>query len=151
MKKKAVKDQIESLIGAGEESKEGPIGFSPRSKMVIELASEEARAMGHGYVGTEHLFLGLVREGEGIAAKVLTSLGVDLNKARQIVVKSLGEEMQNQEGGNFQAPKGKPKQQHSTENIDAFGRDLTAEAEKDKLDPVVGRTKEIERVIQVLK
>ncbi|WP_353893402.1 ATP-dependent Clp protease ATP-binding subunit [Proteinivorax hydrogeniformans] len=150
IEKESVKKKINSLAGTGTESKEGPIGYSPRSKMVIELASQEARNMGHGYVGTEHLLLGLIKEGEGIAAKVLKSLGVDLDKTKEMVIKALGEADKGMDT-NFQMPKGKMHHQSSKGgSIENFGRDLTAEAEQQKLDPVIGREKEIERVVQVL-
>ncbi|WP_350343779.1 ATP-dependent Clp protease ATP-binding subunit [Proteinivorax tanatarense] len=151
IQKESVKKEINSLAGTGNEVKEGPIGYSPRSKMVIELASQEAREMGHGYVGTEHLLLGLIKEGEGIAAKVLTSLGVDLEKAKEMVIKALGE-YEKGLNGNSQMPKSNMHQKvkRGSGNIDSFGRDLTDEAEQQKLDPVIGREKEIERVVQVL-
>jgi ATP-dependent Clp protease ATP-binding subunit ClpC len=118
--------------------------LTPRAKRILELAVDEARRMGHNYVGTEHLLLGLIREGEGIAAQVLNSLGVDQEKVRQIILQMLGGvPVQNQ----TQAGKGKAT---NTPVLDRFGRDLTALAREDKLDPVVGREKEIERVVQIL-
>jgi ATP-dependent Clp protease ATP-binding subunit ClpC len=107
---------------------------------VIELAFEEARQLNHNYIGTEHLLLGLIREGEGVAARVLTNLGVDPAKVRVQTTSLLGAE------GQPVAPKGKSK----TPTLDAYGRDLTALARDNKLDPVIGRANEIERVIQIL-
>ncbi len=114
--------------------------FTPRAKRVIELAFEEARQLNHNYIGTEHLLLGLIREGEGVAARVLTNLGVDPAKVRVQTTSLLGAE------GQPSAPKGKSK----TPTLDAYGRDLTQLARDNKLDPVIGRNNEIERVIQIL-
>ncbi|MGB9652483.1 MAG: ATP-dependent Clp protease ATP-binding subunit, partial [Candidatus Cybelea sp.] len=114
--------------------------FTPRAKRVIELAFEEARQLNHNYIGTEHLLLGLIREGEGVAARVLTNLGVDPAKVRVQTTSLLGAE------GQPAAPKGKSK----TPTLDAYGRDLTQLARDNKLDPVIGRNNEIERVIQIL-
>src|SRR5476649_241677 len=114
--------------------------FTPRAKRVIELAFEEARQLNHNYIGTEHLLLGLIREGEGVAARVLTNLGVDPAKVRVQTTSLLGAE------GQPPAPKGKSK----TPTLDAYGRDLTVLARENKLDPVIGRASEIERVIQIL-
>jgi ATP-dependent Clp protease ATP-binding subunit ClpC len=114
--------------------------FTPRAKRVIELAFEEARQLNHNYIGTEHLLLGLIREGEGVAARVLTNLGVDPAKVRVQTTSLLGAE------GQPVAPKGKSK----TPTLDAYGRDLTTLARDNKLDPVIGRANEIERVIQIL-
>ncbi len=142
----SVKEQIEALVGKSNENIDGNIGFSPRSKMVIQLASEEAQMLGHDYVGTEHILLGLIREGEGVAAKVLENLGVDLEKTREVVLKELGSTPQSK------SPKSNSNNYNSkpTPMLDSFGRDLTREAENSKLDPVIGRDQEIERVIQVL-
>lgn len=141
-----VRAQIEALVGQGEKPIEGNIGFSPRSKTVVQLATDEAQMLGHNYVGTEHLLLGLIREGEGVAAKVLSNMGIELPKARDSVLKELDGFSQQK------TPKAKNNgyAQKSTPILDSFGRDLTKEAEKGKLDPVVGRSKEIDRVIQVL-
>jgi ATP-dependent Clp protease ATP-binding subunit ClpC len=114
--------------------------FTPRAKRVIELAFEEARQLNHNYIGTEHLLLGLIREGEGVAARVLTNLGVDPAKVRVQTTSLLGAE------GQPVTPKGKSK----TPTLDAYGRDLTQLARENKLDPVIGRANEIERVIQIL-
>ncbi|MHB1419434.1 MAG: ATP-dependent Clp protease ATP-binding subunit [Bacillota bacterium] len=162
-------DQVEEetikVIGSGEEE-QGPVsGFTPRAKKVLELANEEARRQGIGYVGTEHLLLGLLREGEGAAAQILENLGIGLDNVRQQVASLLGNDQASGlppfAGGLFgpmqgtaqqpgQKPVGKTGKRSSTTTIDQYGRDLTQMAKEDKLDPVVGREKEIERVIQVL-
>ncbi|MFO7263038.1 MAG: ATP-dependent Clp protease ATP-binding subunit ClpC [Bacillaceae bacterium G1] len=138
-----IRSEVESLIGRGE-GQTPPIPYTPRAKKVIELSMDEARKLGHTYVGTEHILLGLIREGEGVAARVLNNLGVSLNKARQQVLQLLGsgEAMAaHQVGGNGSV---------STPTLDSLARDLTAIAREGNLDPVIGREKEIERVIQVL-
>jgi ATP-dependent Clp protease ATP-binding subunit ClpC len=136
-----VRSAVEFIIGRGDRMVVGEIGLTPRAKKVIELAVDEARRLGHHYIGTEHLLLGLVREGEGIAAGVLESLGVNLEKVRTQTIQVLS-----QSGG---APHGEGR--HSrTPTIDQLGMDLTAAARNDKLDPVIGRETEIERVIQIL-
>ncbi len=136
-----VRSAVEFIIGRGDRMVVGEIGLTPRAKKVIELAVDEARRLGHHYIGTEHLLLGLVREGEGIAAGVLESLGVNLEKVRTQTIQVLS-----QSGG---APHGEGR--HSrTPTIDQLGMDLTAAARADKLDPVIGRSEEIERVIQIL-
>ena len=121
----------------------GEIPFTPRAKRVLELAVEEARSLGHNYVGTEHLLLGLIREGEGVAAKVLLELGVDRKRVREETLKLLGGTPSPQQPARA---RGAPK----TPALNQFGRDLTQLARESKLDPVIGREKEIERVIQVL-
>ena len=121
----------------------GEIPFTPRAKRVLELAIEEARLLGHNYVGTEHLLLGLIREGEGVAAQVLTELGVDRKRVREEVLKLLGPTT------TVKARKAK-KEKSDTPNLDQFGRELTQLARESKLDPIIGRESEIERVIQVL-
>jgi ATP-dependent Clp protease ATP-binding subunit ClpC len=121
----------------------GEIPFTPRAKRVLELAIEEARLLGHNYVGTEHLLLGLIREGEGVAAQVLAELGVDRKRVREEVLKLLGPST------TVKARKTK-KEKSDTPNLDQFGRDLAQMAREDKLDPIIGREAEIERVIQVL-
>ncbi|MHB8927302.1 MAG: ATP-dependent Clp protease ATP-binding subunit [Bacillota bacterium] len=143
-----VRGEVEKVVGKAEGAGEGG-AFSPRAKrIVIELTAEEARALGHTYIGTEHILLALIREGEGVAAQVLESLGVDLEKVRAQVVALLG-------GVTPQAsapgPTGGPaKPRSKTPTLDNFGRDLTAMAREGKLDPVVGREKETERVVQIL-
>ncbi|MGE5593580.1 MAG: ATP-dependent Clp protease ATP-binding subunit [Betaproteobacteria bacterium] len=136
-----VRQAVESMVGRGDPDRVRMLTLTPRAKKVLELAMAEARQLGQGYIGTEHILLGLIREGEGVAAQVLTSLGADLEKVRKEVVGLLGE-------APGAATKGK--KAHKTPTLDQFGRDLTAMAEEGKLDPVIGRAKEIERVIQVL-
>ncbi|MGI6149101.1 MAG: ATP-dependent Clp protease ATP-binding subunit [Firmicutes bacterium] len=136
-----VRAEIERVIGRGEAGVSGPSGFTPRTKRVLELAFDEARQLGHSYIGTEHILLGLIREGEGVAAQVLINLGADLDKVRRQVVELLG-------GAAKQGPR--PQRKTKTPTLDQFGRDLTEMAREGKLDPVIGRDKEIERVIQVL-
>src|SRR5881275_1514726 len=137
-----VRSAVEFIIGRGERTVTGDIGLTPRAKKVIELSVEEARRLNHNYIGTEHLLLGLVREGEGIAAGVLESLGVSLDKVRQQVNYVL-----NQSGTYSQQ-----ESRHSSKTpvIDQLGMDLTAAARANKLDPCIGREKELERVIQIL-
>ena len=139
-----VRSAVEFIIGRGDRIVLGEIGLTPRAKKVIELAVDEARRLNHHYIGTEHLLLGLVREGEGIAAGVLESLGVNLEKVRTTTIQILA-----QKGESPRTERGADK--HSrTPTIDAMGMDLTAAARAGKLDPVVGRDAEIERVIQIL-
>src|SRR5690349_4735867 len=137
-----VRSAVEFIIGRGDRIVMGEIGLTPRAKKVIELAVDEARRLNHHYIGTEHLLLGLVREGEGIAAGVLESLGVSLEKVRTQVIQVLNSS--GQQYGQKQAGPSK------TPYVDALGVDLTAQAAAGKLDPVIGRKKEIERVIQIL-
>ncbi len=137
-----VRSAVEFIIGRGDRIVMGEIGLTPRAKKVIELAVDEARRLNHHYIGTEHLLLGLVREGEGIAAGVLESLGVSLEKVRTQVIQVLN--TSGQQYGQKQAGPSK------TPYVDALGTDLTAAASAGKLDPVIGRKKEIERVIQIL-
>jgi ATP-dependent Clp protease ATP-binding subunit ClpC len=135
-----VRQEVEAIVGRGGQTVQQEMVFTPRAKRVIELAFEEARQLNHNYIGTEHLLLGLIREGEGVAARVLTNLGVDPAKVRVQTTSLLGAE------GQPPAPKGKSK----TPTLDAYGRDLTQLARDNKLDPVIGRNNEIERVIQIL-
>ncbi|MBM3450688.1 MAG: ATP-dependent Clp protease ATP-binding subunit [Armatimonadetes bacterium] len=135
-----VRAEIEGAIGRGDRTPYEEVAFTPRAKKVLELALDEARRLGHNYIGTEHLLLGLIREGEGVAARVLESMGADLERIRAQVVYLLGEE-----GTTTYA-----KQSSKTPTLDEFGRDLTKMARENKLDPVIGREREIERVIQVL-
>jgi len=143
-----LRQEVEKIIPKGDKEPPQSISYTPRAKRVIELAIEESQNLGHNYVGTEHLLLGLLREGEGIAAQVLTNLGIDLKKARKEVIQLLGGEEASSSAGSGSAREAKSGQQ--TPTLDAFGRDLTRLAQEGKLDPVVGRDKEIERVIQVL-
>src|SRR5690625_2315344 len=140
-----IQEEVEKLIGVGKEPMK-TIHYTPRVKKVIELSMDEARKLGHSYVGTEHLLLGLIREGEGVAARVFNNLGVSLNKARQQVLQLLGsnESTSSQRGGQKSAVN-----QH-TPTLDSLARDLTEIARQGEIDPVIGRSKEIERVIQVL-
>ena len=137
-----VRSAVEFIIGRGDRMVIGDISLTPRAKKVIELAVEEARRLNHNYIGTEHLLLGLVREGEGIAAGVLESLGVNLEKVRTQVIQVVSQ-------STTTAP-AEGKQQSKTPTIDQMGQDLTALARAGKIDPIIGRDKEIERVIQIL-
>ncbi|KKI99164.1 ATP-dependent Clp protease ATP-binding subunit [Prochlorothrix hollandica] len=134
--------EVEKIIGRGSGFVAVEIPFTPRAKRVLELSLEEARQLGHNYIGTEHLLLGLIREGEGVAARVLENLGVDLTKVRTQVIRMLGETAEVSTGGSSGRTK--------TPTLDEFGSNLTQLATESKLDPVVGRQKEIERVIQIL-
>ena len=144
----AVRQQVEEIIGQGQAAPTGHIPFTPRAKKVLELSLREALQLGHNYIGTEHILLGLIREGEGVAAQVLQKLGADLNRVRQTVIQLLsgytGGKGETTPGG---APEG---QQSGSMVLDQFGRNLTQLARDGKLDPVIGREKEIERVMQVL-
>ncbi|MCX4275133.1 MAG: ATP-dependent Clp protease ATP-binding subunit [Candidatus Gastranaerophilales bacterium] len=146
---KDARAQVEKIIGRGSGFVAVEIPFTPRAKKVLELSWDEARQLGHNYIGTEHLLLGLIREGEGVAAKVLENLGVDLNKCRSNVIKLLGESRTSQ-GGQQTTTAGAPQSKAKTPSLDEFGTDLTLAAQEQRLDPVVGREKEIERVIQIL-
>ncbi|MBW4462929.1 MAG: ATP-dependent Clp protease ATP-binding subunit [Nodosilinea sp. WJT8-NPBG4] len=134
--------EVEKIIGRGSGFVAVEIPFTPRAKRVLELSLEEARQLGHNYIGTEHLLLGLIREGEGVAARVLENLGVDLSKVRTQVIRMLGETAEVSAGSSGGRTK--------TPTLDEFGSNLTQMAADGKLDPVVGRQKEIERVIQIL-
>ncbi|MHC5281187.1 ATP-dependent Clp protease ATP-binding subunit [Listeria kieliensis] len=136
-----VQQEVEELIGQGEKTVT-TIQYTPRAKKVIELSMDEARKLGHSYVGTEHILLGLIREGEGVAARVLSNLGVSLNKARQQVLQLLG--------GGDNGTAGRQTNTQATPTLDSLARDLTVIAREDNLDPVIGRAKEIQRVIEVL-
>jgi ATP-dependent Clp protease ATP-binding subunit ClpC len=138
--------EVEKIIGRGSGFVAVEIPFTPRAKRVLELSLEEARQLGHNYIGTEHLLLGLIREGEGVAARVLENLGVDLSKVRTQVIRMLGETAEVSSGGGGGSSGGRTK----TPTLDEFGSNLTQMAVDGKLDPVVGRQKEIERVIQIL-
>jgi len=138
-----VRTAVEFIIGRGDRPVVGEVGLTPRAKRVIELAIDEARRLGHNYIGTEHLLLGLVREGEGIAAGVLESLGVNLDKVRHEVIRVLSQ-------SSSVGPAQETKRTSKTPTVDALGINLTEAARAGKLDPVIGREKEIERVIQIL-
>jgi ATP-dependent Clp protease ATP-binding subunit ClpC len=138
-----IQKEVEALIGRGTEVAQ-TVHYTPRAKKVIELSMDEARKLGHSYVGTEHILLGLIREGEGVAARVLNNLGVSLNKARQQVLQLLGS---NESSSGHQ---GGAAANANTPTLDSLARDLTAIAREGRLDPVIGRSKEIQRVIEVL-
>ena len=135
--------EVEKIIGRGSGFVAVEIPFTPRAKRVLELSLEEARQLGHNYIGTEHLLLGLIKEGEGVAARVLENLSVDLSKVRSQIIRSLGDNTEVSSGGNNSA-------RSKTPTLDEFGTNLTTKAQEGRLDPVVGRAKEIERVIQIL-
>jgi ATP-dependent Clp protease ATP-binding subunit ClpC len=143
----AVREQVQEIIGQGQQAPSGHIPFTPRAKKVLELSLREALQLGHNYIGTEHILLGLIREGEGVAAQVLVKLGADLNRVRQQVIQLLsgyqGKEPATAGGATEGTPSG-------SLVLDQFGRNLTQAAREGKLDPVIGREKEIERVMQVL-
>ncbi|HEY7859174.1 MAG TPA: ATP-dependent Clp protease ATP-binding subunit [Candidatus Nanopelagicales bacterium] len=143
----AVRQQVEEIIGQGQQAPSGHIPFTPRAKKVLELSLREALQLGHNYIGTEHILLGLIREGEGVAAQVLVKLGADLNRVRQQVIQLLS----GYQGKEPAAAGGPAEGTPSTSLVlDQFGRNLTQAARESKLDPVIGRGKEIERVMQVL-
>ncbi|WP_334143923.1 Clp protease N-terminal domain-containing protein, partial [Rhabdothermincola sp.] len=148
----AVRSQVEEIIGQGGSSPSGHIPFTPRAKKVLELSLREALQLGHNYIGTEHILLGLIREGEGVAAQVLVKLGADLSRVRQQVIQLLS---------GYAGPGGQEKAGATTGGsgeqtpsgslvLDQFGRNLTQLAREKKLDPVIGRERETERVMQVL-
>ena len=148
----AVREQVQEIIGQGQQAPTGHIPFTPRAKKVLELSLREALQLGHNYIGTEHILLGLIREGEGVAAQVLVKLGADLNRVRQQVIQLIsgyqGKEGQQPAGVTAGgAQEGTPS---GSTVLDQFGRNLTQAAREGKLDPVIGREKEIERVMQVL-
>ncbi|MGH8945733.1 MAG: ATP-dependent Clp protease ATP-binding subunit [Acidimicrobiia bacterium] len=147
----SVRDEVVKIIGQGQQSPSGHIPFTPRAKKVLELSLREALQLGHNYIGTEHILLGLIREGEGVAAQVLQQLGAELQKVRQTVIQLLS----GPGGGEEQQPKGAGaggRESASTGStvLDQFGRNLTQSAREGSLDPVIGRTREIERVMQIL-
>ncbi|PID53561.1 MAG: NDP-hexose 4-ketoreductase [Micrococcales bacterium] len=143
----SVREQVQEIIGQGQQAPSGHIPFTPRAKKVLELSLREALQLGHNYIGTEHILLGLIREGEGVAANVLVKLGADLNRVRQQVLQLLsgyqGKEPATTGGPTEGTPSG-------SLVLDQFGRNLTQAARESKLDPVIGRVQEIERVMQVL-
>ncbi|SEQ84948.1 ATP-dependent protease ATP-binding subunit ClpC [Piscibacillus halophilus] len=140
-----IQQEVEQLIGRGQNTSQ-TIHYTPRAKKVIELSMDEARKLSHSYVGTEHILLGLIREGEGVAARVFNNLGVSLNKARQQVLQLLG----SNESTSSQRGNQKQSNNAHTPTLDSLARDLTSVAREGGIDPVIGRSKEIERVIQVL-
>jgi ATP-dependent Clp protease ATP-binding subunit ClpC len=140
--KEVIESKIIDMIGEGQNEVKGSIGLTPRSKKVLNLAMDEARKMGHNYIGTEHLLLGLIREGEGVAVRILMDLNSDISNIKEEVIDLLG-------GKNSMKKKSKSSSR-KTKNLDEYSRDLTEMASENKLDPVIGRDKEINRVIQVL-
>ncbi|MEE8407745.1 MAG: ATP-dependent Clp protease ATP-binding subunit [Acidimicrobiia bacterium] len=147
----SVRDEVVKIIGQGQQSPSGHIPFTPRAKKVLELSLREALQLGHNYIGTEHILLGLIREGEGVAAQVLQQLGAELQKVRQTVIQLLS----GPGGSEEQSPKGagaggRESSSSGSTILDQFGRNLTSAAASGKLDPVIGRTREIERVMQIL-
>ena len=153
----AVRAQVEEIIGQGGSSPSGHIPFTPRAKKVLELSLREALQLGHNYIGTEHILLGLLREGEGVATQVLVKLGADLGKVRQQVIQLLsgyqGPGTQGEpaaQGGTGVGAKDEPSEKGGSQILDQFGRNLTQLARDKKLDPVIGRARELERVMQIL-
>ena len=159
----AVRSQVEEIIGTGGSSPSGHIPFTPRAKKVLELSLREALQLGHNYIGTEHILLGLIREGEGVAAQVLVKLGADLSRVRQQVIQLLsgyqgpsGSGSGQGSGGSRQeatagvGPGSKEEEKGSSQILDQFGRNLTQAAREGQLDPVIGRSRELERVMQIL-
>ncbi|MCP9621505.1 ATP-dependent Clp protease ATP-binding subunit [Nocardia otitidiscaviarum] len=143
-----VRSQVEEIIGQGQQAPSGHIPFTPRAKKVLELSLREALQLGHNYIGTEHILLGLIHEGEGVAAQVLVKLGADLNRVRQQVIQLLsGYQGKEPVESGTRGEAGTPS---TSLVLDQFGRNLTQAALEGKLDPVIGRSKEIERVMQVL-
>ena len=163
----AVRNQVEEIIGQGGSSPSGHIPFTPRAKKVLELSLREALQLGHNYIGTEHILLGLIREGEGVAAQVLVKLGADLSRVRQQVIQLLsgyqgpsggagsggGSSGRSSEQGSASANVGGQSKggddDKNSQILDQFGRNLTAMARERKLDPVIGRTRELERVMRI--
>ena len=143
----AVRAQVEEIIGQGQQAPSGHIPFTPRAKKVLELSLREALQLGHNYIGTEHILLGLIREGEGVAAQVLVKLGADLNRVRSTVIQLLSGYQ-----GKEAVTQGGPAEGNASTStvLDQFGRNLTVAAREGKLDPVIGRESEIERVMQIL-
>jgi ATP-dependent Clp protease ATP-binding subunit ClpC len=151
----AVRNQVEEIIGQGQQAPSGHIPFTPRAKKVLELSLREALQLGHSYIGTEHILLGLIREGEGVAAQVLQKLGADLNRVRQQVIQLLsgfqGKEGQaGTSGATASTGATSTEAPSSSLVLDQFGRNLTQDAREGKLDPIIGREGQIERVMQVL-
>ncbi|MFH1104967.1 MAG: Clp protease N-terminal domain-containing protein, partial [Actinomycetota bacterium] len=156
----SVRSQVVEIIGQGAQAPTGHIPFTPRAKKVLELSLREALQLGHNYIGTEHILLGLIREGEGVAAQVLQKLGAELHKVRQTVIQLLsgaqgdeppssGEQQSSGRRGGERGGSGGESTSGSTV-LDQFGRNLTQYARERKLDPVIGRQREIERVMQIL-
>jgi ATP-dependent Clp protease ATP-binding subunit ClpC len=153
----AVREQVVEIIGQGQQAPTGHIPFTPRAKKVLELSLREALQLGHNYIGTEHILLGLIREGEGVAAQVLQKLGAELQKVRQTVIQLLSGSGSSEEAASSGAPSGTMRSSSAGSEssqgstvLDQFGRNLTQAARERKLDPVIGRSREIERVMQIL-
>src|ERR1700754_890337 len=146
----AVRAQVEEIIGQGQQAPSGHIPFTPRAKKVLELSLREALQLGHSYIGTEHILLGLIREGEGVAAQVLQKLGADLNRVRQQVIQLLSGFQGKESTASAAAATGGGDAPSSSLVLDQFGRNLTQDAREGKLDPVIGREQEMERVMQIL-
>ncbi|MFZ7133008.1 MAG: ATP-dependent Clp protease ATP-binding subunit [Eubacteriales bacterium] len=138
-----VKSEIEDLVGKGEETVNEIVGYTPRTKKILELSLMEARALNQSYIGTEHILLGLIREGEGVGAKILLDMNIDFEKVREEIIKLLNT-------SSASTNKANASRNNNTKNLDKYGRDLTQMAVEGGLDPVIGREKEIERVIQIL-
>jgi ATP-dependent Clp protease ATP-binding subunit ClpC len=146
-----VRGEVARIVGEGEHESQGQIPFTPRAKKVLELALREALSLGHNYIGTEHILLGLVRESEGVAARILNDLEVDADRVRQEVMRVLaGPSRRQSRSTAAEAVASEGKDRKSSKVLDQFGRNLTKYAEEDKLDPVIGRESEIERVMQIL-
>jgi ATP-dependent Clp protease ATP-binding subunit ClpC len=146
-----VRDQVVEIIGQGAQAPTGHIPFTPRAKKVLELSLREALQLGHNYIGTEHILLGLIREGEGVAAQVLQKLGAELTKVRNSVIQLLNGAGSTEEHGSAGgAPSGRESTPSGSTVLDQFGRNYTQMARERKLDPVIGRLREIERVMQIL-
>ncbi len=150
----SVRDEVVKIIGQGQQSPSGHIPFTPRAKKVLELSLREALQLGHNYIGTEHILLGLIREGEGVAAQVLQQLGAELQRVRQTVIQLLsgpgGSEEAQQSGKASSGGGGRESGSSGSTVLDQFGRNLTQTAKDGELDPVIGRSREIERVMQIL-
>src|SRR5690606_23724385 len=151
----SVRDEVVKIIGPGQQAPTGHIPFTPRAKKVLELSLREALQLGHNYIGTEHLLLGSIREGEGVAAQVLQQLGAELQKVRQSVIQLLSgpgssEEQPSGASGSPAGSGGRESSSTGSTVLDQFGRNLTQMAREGKLDPVIGRSTEIDRVMQVL-
>lgn len=151
--KDAVRAAVIDIIGEGEKPVEGHIPFTPRAKRVFELSLREALQLGHNYIGTEHLLLGLLKEGEGVASQVLIKLGADLSKVRQTVIELLSGYQRNSDDGRESVGVGASSTGSGQTNsaiLEQFGRNLTQAARENKLDPVIGRRTEMQRVMQIL-
>src|ERR1700754_4193530 len=143
-----VRSQVEEIIGQGQQAPSGHIPFTPRAKKLLELSLREALQLGHNYIGTEHILLGLVRENEGVAARILLDFDADSDKIRNEVIRMLSGPGGRRQGSSGSGGSGEGKK--SSKLLDQFGRNLTRLAEEGKLDPVIGRETEIERIMQIL-